>query len=389
VGLDAIWTKLKAPPFGLPDGPIPVLLTCALLANAEDLALYQDGTFQPLLGVELLERVIKAPDRFTVKHFATAGQRSKVLDAVATRMGLAAGQTGRRNAPLLAVLTPILSTVRSLAEYSRRTESISDRAQAVRRSLFGATEPDDLLFLELPKALGLQPFPPSGSVSDARAQAFARELSESIEELRDAYPVLIDGVRSSLADGLGVPLPASLPEVRASLGTMARTLVDGVFEPRLRSFLIAAGDEHLDDAEWIEYVAMNVAEKPASAWRDEDHRRFEVVLNELLGAARRVNVLHYERLEAPDSTSVSRQVTVTTPEGLTSAAVIWLDEVATAALTDVVRHAVQEADRRLGRRGTEALLALLADEMLSGHGVTPLAYDAPEAPEQKRRRRNA
>lgn len=388
VGLDAIWAALKAPPFGLPEGPIPVLVTAALLASADDLALYQDGTFQALISVELLERVIKSPDRFTVKHFATTGQRSKVLSAVAASMEITLRQGGRRNAPLLAVLTPILSTIRSLPEYTRRTASLSDRTTDVRRCLLGATEPDELLFKELPQALGHQAFSPTGSISEGRAEAFAADLANAVQELRDSYPTLLDGVRASLADGLGVRLPATLTEVRANLGSMARRLVDGVIEPRLRSFLIAAGDEQLEDLEWIEYLAMNVAEKPASAWRDEDHRRFDAVLDELLGAVRRVNVLHFGRLDAPDATSVARQVTVTTPEGVTSAAVIWLDDVATASLADVVEQAVAEAARRLGRRGTEALLALLADEMLSGHGVTPLSYDSIEEVDENRRRRN-
>ena len=69
VGVDELYTRLKAPPIGLKDGPIPVLLAALLLHRADDVAVYQDGTYQPELSADLLERLVKTPQRFAVKAF--------------------------------------------------------------------------------------------------------------------------------------------------------------------------------------------------------------------------------------------------------------------------------------------------------------------------------
>lgn len=392
IGLDAVWRTLKAPPFGLPEGPIPVLVAAALLANSDELAIYQDGTFQAFVGVELLERIAKAPERFTVKHFSTGGARSKVVDALSGTVQSRPKAAGRRNTSLLGVLNPILATIRGLPEYTRRTTDLSEPALRTRAALTRGTEPDELIFRDLPMALGLDPFHPTGAIPDDRVDIFVRLLMNALDELQNSYASLLDSVRASLADGIGVPSPASLGEVRANIGTTARRLVDSVLEPRLRSFLLAASDQHLEDVEWVEYVAMNVAERPAPAWRDEDRRRFDAALVEMLSAMRRVAMLHFERLDMPDGAALTRQVTVTTPDGYTAGAVVWLDEVVAATLNDVVERATEEAVSRLGHRGVEALLALLADRMLAVDGagvdttVAPLPYGPPdeEQPDRKK-----
>ena len=69
LALDKLYAKLMAPPIGLKEGPIPVLLTALLLHRVDDVAIYQEGTYQPAITAELLERLVKSPGRFTVKHF--------------------------------------------------------------------------------------------------------------------------------------------------------------------------------------------------------------------------------------------------------------------------------------------------------------------------------
>ena len=61
-------------------GPIPVLLTAWLLCHADDVALFQDGSFQPRLSIEVIERLIKAPSRFSIRFVGVAGARKRVLD---------------------------------------------------------------------------------------------------------------------------------------------------------------------------------------------------------------------------------------------------------------------------------------------------------------------
>jgi len=122
--LDALYTRLMEPPIGLKEGPIPVLLTALLLDRVDDVAIYQEGTYQPTITAELLERLIKSPDRFAIKHFSLANDRIQFLDAVARAVWNVTGRAptasrGRgvagRNGALLDVTAPLLAMVRKPA----------------------------------------------------------------------------------------------------------------------------------------------------------------------------------------------------------------------------------------------------------------------------------
>ena len=90
--LDQVYEKLMAPPIGLKEGPIPVLLTALLLQRIDDVAVYQEGTYQPSLTADLLERLVKSPDRFAVKRFKLTGNRLQFLEAVARAIGNVTGR---------------------------------------------------------------------------------------------------------------------------------------------------------------------------------------------------------------------------------------------------------------------------------------------------------
>ncbi len=370
VTLDEVWRELQAPPIGLPDGPIPVLVTAALLVHADDVAVYQDGTFQAVFGAELIERLIRTPERFAVKHFATTGPRAKVLASLAARLS-ASAPSGRRNASLIRVLAPLVRAVRALPEYTRKTRHVDDEAKAVRDALATAVEPDALLFAKLPKAVGVRPFPPTARVTEAAAGELADRVIAALARLEAVYSSLIDSIVDAFAVGLGRPTPARLDDVRAELAVRGGGLADKVLEPRLRSFLFAASDSQLDDHDWIENLAMNVAERPPKAWRDEDRRRFESNLEEVLRAYRRVEILHLEHLDTHPAGARARQVVVTTPEGDVRESIVWLDEAAAGAIEAIVAAAMEQAATMVGARAPETLLAMLAERLMTG-GVQQL-----------------
>jgi len=363
VALNDLWQVLQSPPIGLPEGPIPVLVTAALLVHADDVAVYQDGTFQPVFGAELIERMIKAPERFAVKQFATRGPRARVLGALAYRLpATAPGE--RRNAALVRVLAPLVRSALSLPEYTRRTSALDDEARSVRDALTRATEPDVLLFSTLPQALGMRAFTPTGRVMYEQASEYAGRVMGSLARLENVYPALIDSIVDALATGFGRPTPARLLEVRAEVTVRCGGLVDKVIEPRLRSFLMAAADTHLEDHDWVENLAMNVAERPPRAWRDDDRRRFETGLDELLRAYRRVEILHLEHLDSHPGGARARQVVVTTPEGDVTESVVWLDDTTAEAVEEIVANALKDASTLVGGRAPETLLAVLAERLM-------------------------
>ena len=60
--LDKLYQYLEAPPFGVKIGTIPVLLAAVLLCHVDDVSIYRDGAFIPVLGTEHFELLVTRPD---------------------------------------------------------------------------------------------------------------------------------------------------------------------------------------------------------------------------------------------------------------------------------------------------------------------------------------
>ena len=391
--LDALYATLMAPPIGLKEGPIPVLLTALLLYRGDDVAIYQEGTYQPAITVELLERLVKSPDRFAVKHFELSNNRIQFLDAVAQAVGNVTGWAptagsrrgvASRNETLLGVTGPLLSTVRNLPAYTLRTSALSERARAVRDAILTAREPDELIFTDLPRACAMEALGAKAGSNQAEFAAFGARLEAALMELKGAYRALLGTCRRSLATELRLAHDG-MPDLRLVLKERARGLADTLLEPRLRSFVLLAATEDLDDDAWVEAVANNIAGRPAAGWRDEDAQRFAAELHGIAGAFRRYQALHYEALARNSKAGfAAHRVTITSPDGTEYSDVVWVDGAAKPQLQNAADRALDEAEKLLGSRGGEALMALLAGTV-AGARHDASEQVAPATPQRKAR----
>ncbi len=127
VGIDRILDELAAPPIGLKAGPGPVLVVCAILDNRGEVALYEHGTYRPRLAPDIVERLLRNPSHFEIKHFAAArGPRRVVVGTVAEYLGIAT--SWRNTAPsVLTVVSHLVATANALTAYARRTRTLSAR----------------------------------------------------------------------------------------------------------------------------------------------------------------------------------------------------------------------------------------------------------------------
>lgn len=377
VRLDAVYEALQQPPIGLKEGAIPVLLTALLLAHAADIALYQDGTYQPTLTADLLERLVKSPSRFAARHFPTSGTHARVIAAVSTAIYGATGRavvlspsrSVRRNAALLSVVGPLLTFTRGLPEFALRTHRLSSDAEAVRDALLNGRQPDVLLFDTLPRACGVAPFQ-SMKGREGDVDKFGDRLTAALEELRGVYSELLADIGVSLSDELR--LSPSVTDLRVELRGQVVPLLDTLLEPRLRSFVLLAGQTELDDNAWVEAVANNLLSRPPSSWRDEHVARFDIELRAVAAAYRRVLALHYDTASAARAGFDAHRVTMTNPDGTEYSSVVWIDHAHKAHVERIMVEARAAAQELLGANGGEALLALLAGSVL-GAGASSAA----------------
>jgi len=375
---DRLYQQLEAPPYGVKRGAIPILLAALLLYHNDDISIYKDGTFIPLLGAEHFELLVKHPQRFSVKYFEIVGLRSKVfreLETILKSPNPKKVSAKVRNVTMLSVVKPLFQFVKNLATYTTKTHRISPEAQAVVQALLKAQEPDRLLFTSLPVACGMEPIG-AGNGDDNNsdnitAKLFKSKLVRVLHEIQTAYDRLLADCQNLLHDAFGIR--SGEDKLREDLRVRASCLTGNCSERMLKSFVMAAADETVSDRQWLESLLMIVADKPAESWTDADMNSFELKLSDL--SRRFINL---EALVKGIESSLdrvinrsfdARRITITHPDGHEVHRLVWLDREDSDRLEVLVDKILDGLMIEDEDRLQQALIAKLAERVLNKESV--------------------
>ena len=360
LNLRDLYGALLSPPIGMKAGVIPVFLTVALLAYRDEIAIYEHGTFKPVLSADLSERMVRNPGHFEIKHFADpTGARGQVVTALAKRLRLGGGPRQRRVANVVGVVGHLVSMARRLDRFTRRTRDLGEGASAARSVLVAAFDPDELLFDALPAALG---FPPvRASAQDyGEADAYTQTVAAACEELGGRPDRL-------LAELLQLLLETSAETSRPAVSRQAAALEGQVLDPEVRAFVLTlANDAAETEFDWIRAIATVVAKKAPSEWDDEDVVRFRHELPLRAAAFRRLVALYAETWAHGGGTFDPLCVTLTRFDGSEHLEVVGIDESERPKAENALDKVVARLAETTGssRRAEEALLALLSEQLL-------------------------
>ena len=172
--ITTLYERLAAPPYGVLAGPMPVFLCAALLANDTRVALYEEGSFIPQLNITAFERLLRAPERFSVQQWRLTGVRTTVFHRLADLLDLKVSDVTPGKSDILTVVRPLCRFVTRLNDYARRTQRISPVAQQIREHLSTATRPDKLVFEALPLRVELPRSPPAPNLPRMNCPASSR-----------------------------------------------------------------------------------------------------------------------------------------------------------------------------------------------------------------------
>lgn len=371
--LDEISKLLMAAPYGAKAGIVPILLVAALLLRSEDVALFEEGNYRTRLTADAMERLLKAPSRFTVKAAPTSrGQRKLILDLLSEALGTDDARPARtlRNPRVLTVTQALLDKVRVLSPYARRTQRISADAQAVRTVLTTSGDPVDLVFSALPQALGQVQVTAGARRDEKSAQAYVRKLAGALDEISSASAVLRDNVATAIAEAFR--LPATLKELRRELRDRARGFGNATLESQLRGLVTIAVNETLTDEDWLDPLVVRINGVPLNDWTDTDAEAFGRRAKQLALALDRVSHF-YENHEDDDGGDEGYQaqlVTVTTPEGTETRTLVRTSATARADAATLAREVLKRARAELGPDGGRILLAALTEQLLTADNDT-------------------
>ena len=270
--LTELYDRLRRPPFGIKEGPLPVIVVAALLARESRVAVYERGSFVPAWTPSRAERLIRSPDGFEVRQCRVDGLRREVVNRLAETLL----SSTPRGPSLRGVVRGLVQFVVKLTPYARRTLRISGRARDIREALVRAREPAQLVFDDLPAACGCPPFGSGPSNDRRRIDDFIAALEAGLREVRQAYPALLARAAAALANQLS--LPGDLAELAAELRSRASLVGDAAVESRLKSFVVRASDAAFGPDDMLTSLLTQLADKPPPEWSDTDEDQFEVRL---------------------------------------------------------------------------------------------------------------
>jgi len=366
VNLNDVYSALLSPPIGMKAAVVPLFVTAALLAQADEVAIYEHGTFKPVLGSDVSERMVKNPGHFDIKHFANAsGARLAVIEAVGKAIGVTTRSPDQRVSNVLAIVGRLVGTVAKLDNFTRHTNTLSNKTLAARAELLTAVEPDELLFEKLPEALG---FPPvKATKTYPKTGLLARAVKVAVSELEGCADSLLRDLCAELLDTAG-------ESSRLAVAGQAAALDGEVLDPAARPFILTMATDAVDnDADWIKAIATVVSKRAVAEWSDEDRARFSFELPNQIAAFRRLLALHVEHRAHEGTSFQAIRVTVTRPDGREDHRLVSLDDRTRSSTTSALDAALGSLSSEFGSEvaARNALLALLSEQLLPV--VTPEA----------------
>ncbi|MDP3025920.1 MAG: hypothetical protein Q8O10_10370 [candidate division Zixibacteria bacterium] len=355
---------LEAPPYGVKQGCIPVLLAAVLLSHSEDLTLYLDGAFIPVLGVEHFELLVRNPVRFSVKSLKMSGVNASIFKEL--QEGLFNSSYTRAdkvwNATLLGVVKPLIAIVRKLPPYTLSTNRLSQEAISVRRALLTETEPDNLLFVALPQACGVVLSNADVTYDSQVARDFRQKLYKVLQEIQSAYSDLLMHCRELLHSAFA--LGSDLERLRGNLKVRTHYIKDRVLDPCLKSFVLAAANEEIDDTKWLEALLMVVADKPPRFWTDDDVLSFEARLSELVRRFTNLEALQDELSRAKLDGFDVRRVTLTLPDGKEMREVIWTELDQKDKINEIAEQILHDENLRYNEKLIKPVIISMIEKVL-------------------------
>ncbi|MCZ4373817.1 hypothetical protein O4H50_18630 [Vibrio diazotrophicus] len=285
--LDSLLTNT---PYGVKRGLLPIYYLHAYLVYKDDVAVYEDGKYQPEITDEHVERFIKRPDSFTFQLYKLEGINASLFEAYSQALYNSKLSSNK----VIKIAQPLVKFFNDLPEFiqtTRESSLISRQAINVREAIKMSKSPEKLIFSDLPKALGIEVLKDSEEID---AKKFGNNLIESLRELKGAYSGLLKNLAKMLSEQLYDGKEHSFSELRRVLVGQALP-IDRLASGNARSFIRSILDEKSEtDEQWLENIFIVLSRKHPNKWKDQDLAKSEATLADLSRRFRELQAIAHD-----------------------------------------------------------------------------------------------
>jgi hypothetical protein len=260
--------------FGIKAGLHAWLLATMLCAHRSSLAVYRNGVFTSRLSDLDVDLLTGDPRSLAFRWIEDANESRAIREAVRESLALTITDSGEAIGSALQLARHLVGFYDNLPSWTRRTRRVSDISRSLCALLKTASDPNHLLYVQLPTLL----IPQDAGSADAIHEVFRDRLTAVLEELGGAFPALIDDFRGLIFRELGI-------KSRTVSGTLelverASSVVGITGDYRLEALVgrLSTWTGSDDDVEGVVGLALN---KPAREWTDLDIDTAKLTLAEL------------------------------------------------------------------------------------------------------------
>jgi hypothetical protein len=342
VRISDLFDQLRRPPYGIRDGLHAMLLAAFVIIHEHEIAFYENEAFVRHVSGEDFRRVMKAPESFEAQLCRISGIRSVLFEQLLNILELSLSD--KRRADVLDVVRPLCIFAAQLPAYTHKTKRLNGHGIAVRNALLSARDPIALIFRDLPKACGFAAFDIREGANTAEALEFVSALKISLDELKAAFPELLEKMKSVILKAFDLPGP--FQKAKDLLRNVANGMLVAIKEPQLKAFCLRLADANLLEAQWLESLGSFVCSKPPSRWVDEDADLFYEELNRLAQRFKRVESMTFATKGTAQGPAV--RVAITRQDGTEVERVVCIDpdeEGFASEIENDIAHILQKSKR--------------------------------------------
>lgn len=251
VTFSEMFTLWEKPPFGVRRGLMPILGLAYALSNPKCVSLYRDGMYQSEIKSIFADALLQDERSVALRWFDIGKQERGGLPSIAAAIRNATNNQVEEEP--LALSKALVKFAFTLPQWTQRTAHLSEIAASVLRILLSASDPNRLLFIDLPFILA----------SSGRG-GLGKGLEECLLELRGAYSSMLFQIHEKLLDALK-GTGASAAEITARAETvhgLSGDLLLDAFALRLSALANDPGE--------LEGLISLVTSKPSRDWTDRD-----------------------------------------------------------------------------------------------------------------------
>lgn len=261
-----LYERLSKAPYKLKLGLLDFLVPSYLFIKRGEFALFDGDRFIPSMNESILYLITRQPQAYSVKAFEIDANRLEVFNRYRVVLDQAPTEQLSQS-ELIESVKPFLVFYKHLDDYTKHTNRLPVQAKALRESIKGAKDLEQTFFSTIPRALDM-----GGELDQSeedQLQEFTARLNNAIEELKTAYPQLLDRFELFLckeATGRKMAFDSYKPIIAERFG--------GIPEHRLlrdQKVFIDRVCSPLDDRDsWLASVAQAILKKPFNTISDHE-----------------------------------------------------------------------------------------------------------------------